>query len=121
MHISILGKNFKISSKNSFKMNQITATSFYKINFHLIHIYFCFEKSSSKIYDFGCKKSIHNSFIFLKVLKIMLHTLCIHSYSPYNESNVPFCNDLSFNVNRGPSSCKPVFFAFLNIYLLRKN
>lgn len=43
--------------------------------------------------------------------------LCTHSYSPYLESNVPFCKDRSFKVNLGPNSCKPHFFWFLNWYL----
>ena len=38
-----------------------------------------------------------------------------NSNSPYFESKVPFCNDRSLNVNRGPSSANPHRFSFLNI------
>lgn len=40
-----------------------------------------------------------------------------HSYSPYFESNVPFCRDRSLRVKRGPSSWIPTFFSFLKMYL----
>ena len=45
------------------------------------------------------------------------NTLWTHSYSPYFESKVPFWSDLSFNVNLGPSSCKPHLFSLRNSYL----
>ena len=40
--------------------------------------------------------------------------LCIHSYSPYLESNVPFCNDLSLSVNLCPNSWNPTLFSLRN-------
>lgn len=44
-------------------------------------------------------------------------TFITHSYSPYFESNVPFCRDRSLRVKRGPSSWIPTFFSFLKMYL----
>lgn len=47
------------------------------------------------------------------------HTLCIQTYSPNLLSKVPFCSDLSFSVNLGPTSCRPTLCAFLKMYLTR--
>ena len=44
-------------------------------------------------------------------------TLWVQMYSPYLESNVPFCSDLSLRVNLGPSSWIPTFLALRNMYL----
>ena len=46
--------------------------------------------------------------------------LSSNSNSPYFESKVPFCNDRSLNVNRGPSSANPQRFSFLKIELMRQ-
>jgi len=49
-----------------------------------------------------------------RLLESISCRLCTHSYSPNFESNVPFCTERSFRVNRGPSSCRPTFLAFRN-------
>lgn len=66
------------------------------------------------------KKTIRNLFKFKSTnyksnFLLLISIACrlpslIHSYFPYLLSKVPFCNDLSFRVNLGPSSFSLAFF-----------
>jgi len=68
--------------------------------------------------NFLVHSSMHNDYKwnFRRLVSISF-LLWIHSYSPNFVSKAPFWSQRNFNVNLGPSSCRPTFSLFLNIYL----